>query len=422
MKQECFLLRRVAVALTLVLIVGLVARVVIIFQFSMGPNTYSDENGYLTGAITFANTGYISYSDADSRTSATCVGVQFTVGTLLRLFGYTPHGQIAAHVVYSSISLITAFIAFLFVTRWAGNGAGLLAAVLCTFEPGLMTSSCLFLTETPFICLCMSAMYLMTRWLEDDSFACYWGSVLCVIGAALFRGVALMTLIVPVALLIQKRKSLRPLLSKIAVAVLAFVLVFTPWWIRNAKMYDRFVMFTTNSGDIKLLGSYVGFGVPEGTYNEMVLELDAEAWREGFQEDPVRRFARRGEVGKERLSKWFSESPVKFILSHVFYKPFLLVTTHAMSLNVVPKGMADFAWWLIVLLAIWELLISQFGSEKPASFRAMAIYLLIGCMASAVYVPLDRYGLPYYPVWLMFAACAMKDLFCRISKRTDASA
>lgn len=417
MKKTWLTSRRTAALLGLILVLGLAVRMAIILQFSMGPNFYSDENGYLTGGITFANTGYISYTDADGRTSATCVGMQMTLGALFSLLGYTPNGQIAAHILWSSISLMTAFIAYLFAKRWSGCLTGLVAAAFCAVEPGLVTASCLFTTETPFICLSLSAMYLLAQWVEEDSFPCFWGGVLCVIGAALFRGVALMTLIVPIVLLIRKRPPLRPLLAKIAVAVLAFVLVFTPWWVRNAKMSNRFVIFTTNSGDIQLLGSYIGFGAPEGTYEEMVVELDAEAWAHGFQNDGVRRFERRGEVGKERLGQWFRENPVGFVMTHLFYKPWLLITGHNMSFQILPEKVTDAAWWLCLLLAVWGLITARRGLGKPPSFYALAVYLLIGCVTSAMFAPLDRYGLPYFPLWLMYAACGFTDLCSRLCRR-----
>jgi len=43
-------------------------------------------------------------------------------------------------------------------------------------------------------------------------------------------------------------------------------------------------------------------------------------------------------------------------------------------------------------------------------------------MLPTIDFPDDPKRSQYDPLWLMFAACAMKDLFCRIGKRTDASA
>lgn len=408
MKNQRLSSRTAAILLACVLTIGLAVRIFVVLMFSMGPNFYSDENGYLTGAITFVNTGYISYADPAARTSATCVGMQLLLGGLIALFGYTPSGQIAAHIVFSCISLVTAGMAYLLVCRWRGRLAGLIAALLCTFEPGLMSASCVFLTETPFICLNLSAAYLLMRWAQDDHFPSFWGGVLCTIGSALFRGVGLMVLLIPAVILIRRRKSWRSLIMQVAAAVLAFVLVFTPWWVRNAKMYGKFVMFTTNSGDIQLMGSYMGVGAPEGTYEEKVVELDAEAWNEGYQDDIVRRFSRRGEVGKERLKEWFQNNPLGFLFTHLISKPFTLVTGHFMPIRILPEKLADIAWWICLLLAMYGIGCSGRSLRKGAG--ALIFYLLIGCLASAMFAPLARYGLPYVPLWLSFAACGISSL------------
>ena len=405
MRKACLSRRTAAVLLAVILLAALAVRIALILMFSMGPNFYSDENGYLTGTVTFVNTGYISYADPASRTSATCVGMQLTLGLLLSLFGYTASGQIAAHVVFSAISLITAGVAYLLGTRWRGRLTGLAAAALCAFEPGLLTASCVFLTETPFICLNLSAIYLLTRWAQEDHFPSFWGGVLCTIASALFRGVGLMVLMIPAVILIRRRAPWRPLLMQAAAAVLAFVLVFTPWWVRNAKMYGKFVMFTTNSGDIQLMGSYMGIGAPEGTYDERVLELDAEAWNEGYQDDLVRRFARRGEAGRERLGEWFRENPIGFLLTHLIIKPFTLVTGHFMPIRILPEKAANVLWWLCLLLAFRGMAAVSRSLRRGAG--AVLAYLLAGCLISAVFAPLARYGLPYVPLWLILAACGL---------------
>ena len=46
--------RRAALVLAVLLALGLALRVAAIVPYAMGPNTYSDDNGYLTSGITFA--------------------------------------------------------------------------------------------------------------------------------------------------------------------------------------------------------------------------------------------------------------------------------------------------------------------------------------------------------------------------------
>ena len=84
------------------------------------------------------------------------------------------------------------------------------------------------------------------------------------------------------------------------------------------------------------MGSYIGFGYPEGTYEEAVLQSDREAWEQGYQDDMERRFARRGEMGKERLWQWFTENPLAFVASHLLYKPLALTVSHLRTVDLMP--------------------------------------------------------------------------------------
>ena len=413
MKKDGISARTAAVVLAVILLLGFAFRAWIILPYGLGPNTFSDDNGYLTGGITFANTGYISYADADKQTTATCVGMPFTIGALVSLFGYTPSGVIAAHLAFSCFSLVTALVVYLLAQMLHSRLAGLFATAICALEPGLASLSCVFLTETPYICLNLLALYCFVRCAREWHFGCFWGGVASMIAAALFKGLALLVALAVIPVLWRRRLSIRRWLPKVCIAALAFVLCFAPWWVRNYAVLGEFVPFTANRGDIQLMGSYIGVGYPEGTYDEKILELDAEAWNEGFQADTERRFARRGEVGKERLGQWFRENPVAFVFSHVIYKPFVLATGHFQPVYVVPQKLANLAWWGCLLVAVWGVL----GARKKQDFHAPLFYLLIASLITGIYAPLARYGTPYVPLWMMYAGCGAADLVERIRRK-----
>lgn len=407
--------KRTLALLAAVLLLGLAMRVAIISRYTYGPNTFSDDNGYLTGGITFANTGYISYENPEVQTTATCVGMPFLVGTLVRLFGYTQSGLMASHIVFSSIGLLSAVAVYLLGSLLHSRLAGLLAAAMCALEPGMATVSCVFLTETPYICLNLFAIYCWIRCSQRWSLRCFWAGVLCMIGAALFKGLALLSVIAALPVLWRRRVPVRRWAGRAAVAALAFVLCFAPWWVRNEILLDRFVMFTANRGDIQLMGSYMGIGCPEGDYDEMVVQMDKEAWEEGYQADVERRFARRGEVGKERLQEWFRTRPVAFVFSHVAYKPFVLITSPLQALPLLPQRLHNALWYAVLLLAAWGLLAAR--KRSAPDVYAPAWYLLVGVLVTAVYAPLARYSAPYQPLWIVYAAIGASECWRMITAR-----
>jgi len=416
LRKELISSKKAAIILALVLVLGLLARIYVITRFTQGPNTHSDDNGYLTGAITFVKTGYVSYSEPDQQTAAICLGMPFLLGGLIKCFGYTPAGLILVHIVFSCISLVSAVAVYLLGTLLLNRLSGLIGATYCALQPSLLSVSCVFLTETPYVCLNLFAMYFLIRWAEEEKTAFFWSGVLCMIAAAMFKGLALLVLIVPAVILLRRKTPVLTIMKHAALILTAFVLCFTPWWVRNYQKIGYFVPFTANRGDIQLMGSYMGIGYPEGNYEDKVVELDAEAWINGYPFDTERRFARRGEVGKERLSQWFEENPVSFVFSHVVYKPFMLVTSHLQTIPIVPEKLGRLAWYACLLLALWGLICPRFGTKINNSYYVPLVYLGISVFATAIYAPLARYGVPYVPLWLMYAGAGTSDIIRRFLK------
>ena len=229
-------------------------------------------------------------------------------------------------------------------------------------------------------------------------------------GAAFFKGLGLLALVAPAALLLRRRENLRPWLLRACAALAAFVLLFIPWWVRNGLLTGEFVPFTANRGDIQLMGSYIGFGYPEGTYEEAVLQSDREAWEQGYQDDMERRFARRGEMGKERLWQWFTENPLAFVASHLIYKPLALTVSHLRTVDLMSDRLMALVWWGCLALAAWGLLCPRLGGCARRGYYVPAVYLLVATLVTAIYAPLPRYGVSHVPIWLVYSGAGLKDL------------
>jgi hypothetical protein len=266
------------------------------------------------------------------------------------------------------------------------------------------------------MCLNLFVMYCFIRCAKEWNLRIYWTGILCMLAGAMFKGLILMAPLAALPLILRKKETLKAWLPRIAVIVLAFVIGFCPWWIRNYEVLNRFVPFTANRGDLQLLGSYMGWEYPEGTYDETIVELDAEAWMNGTQDDVELRFARRGEVGKERLAEWFRTHPLGFVLTHLLYKPFKLTTAHLMQEAFISERYSQYLWWGALVIALWGLLCPKFGKKAEPGYYLPALYLLVATLITAVYAPLPRYGISHFPLWLFYAASGTVDL-CRRFRR-----
>lgn len=408
--------RTARILLCVALALGLLLRVLVIASEPMGPNAFSDDNAYLSSAAVFVKTGYVTYAAPDARSGVLGPGMPLLLGFLFLLFGYQPTGLLLSHIAFSAIGLGTALGGYLLGRLLHSRWVGVLAAAFLALEPGLAAANSMFYTETPYMCLNLFALYALLRCAQGWRPGLFLAGVACVCGAAAFKGLALLVPVCVGLYLLFRRVPLRRWLPRAGMAALLCALVFLPWCVRNAQVVGTFTPFPVSQGDQKLLGSYVGWGYPEGTYEEGITELDARAWTEGYQADTYRRIALRGEYADERMARWLRENPLGFLGTHLLYKPvsLLLMEFYPHRVLGVPERYAQALWWALVALAVWGL---SFGRPRKAARRAgyylPALYLGLALLLTAMYVPLTRYNAPHAPLILLYAAVGVCDLWRR---------
>lgn len=408
--------RAARILLCVALMLGLLLRILVIAGVPMGPNAFSDDNAYLSSAAVFVKTGTVTYAAPDTRSGVLGPGMPLLLGFLFLLFGYQPAGLVLSHIAFSMIGLGTALGGYLLGRLLHSRRVGLLAAALLALEPGLAAANCMFYTETPYMCLNLFALYALLRCAQGWRLGAFLAGVACVCGAAAFKGLALLAPACAGLYLLFRRVPLRRWLPKAGLAALLCALVFLPWCVRNLQAVGAFTPFPVSQGDQKLLGSYVGWGYPEGTYEEGIAELDTRAWEEGYQEDTYRRIALRGEYADERMARWLRDDPLGFIATHLLYKPvsLLLMEFYPIRVAGVPERFAQMLWWALAALALWGL---SFGRPRRAArrpgFYVPALYLALALLLTAMYVPLARYNAPHAPFVLLYAAVGGCDLWRR---------
>ncbi len=130
--------------------------------------------------------------------------------------------------------------------------AALIAATMAALYPGAIAMSALVLTETPFSALMLLQLILWTYgWQSENKTR----SAACLLGAGLVAGLATLVrpswlLFVPFALVValaftsdRRRHAVSALFL-----LVGLVVAMTPWWVRNARLYGRFVPTTLQVG------------------------------------------------------------------------------------------------------------------------------------------------------------------------------
>ena len=235
------------------------------------PHNDAFEYDYIARSIAagqgYPQTGYLLQGGP---TAVRGPGYPYLLGTTYAASG---DSRTAGRLVGVALGALSVFLLYLVAKRIWGRRIGLLAATLAAIFPPLVLLSRDLVSETLFIPLELGALLCVLNYRRSGG-AWRWAAaagVLCGV-AALTRNTAL-ALLLPVALgLWTQRPRLRPaaLLPPI-VAVGCAVLAVTPWIVRDAAEFGRFVPITTSAGIASA-----------GTYNEYsYLDGDTHgAWRD----------------------------------------------------------------------------------------------------------------------------------------------
>jgi 4-amino-4-deoxy-L-arabinose transferase-like glycosyltransferase len=288
------------------------------------------------------------------------------------------------------------------------------------FEPGVVSQNCVFITETPYMCLTVFALYFLLRCVLCWRMRYFYAGLACFCAAALLKGLAVL---IPLAVLLYALRRRVPLvkwLPRIVLALVTCALILLPFSVQNKLSGGSLAPFSTSQGDQKLLGTYWGLGYPEGSYDQALAALYS-----GEQERDEK-IASRGEYADERYAQWISENPAGFLFTQLMYKPAALITqNYYIKILGIPIRLVNVLWWGVLALAACGVVGSRRRrAERPPGFYVPLLYLALAVPITAIWIPIARYNAPHVPLIAFYAAVGMLDLWAwvrRAGKRKAAA-
>jgi len=207
---------------------------------------------------------------------------------------------------------------------------------------------------------------------------------------------------------ILARRNKTRAVAEAALLLIGFVLVMTPWWIRNFRVFGHIVPATTEGGYTLWVtnneratgGGHCFMPEPPGEF-------------EGLNEHEIdRTFQRNG-------AQYIREHPDHFLrLAAAKFLRFWRLWPHAdePSVGLPAAILAGLSFTPILLLALWGAIVTR------ARWRALLLlYLLFLYYTSLhmVFMAITRYRVPIEPYLIVLAAAALVDLHSRVTRRMD---
>jgi 4-amino-4-deoxy-L-arabinose transferase-like glycosyltransferase len=247
----------------------LLAVVVRVVWAVLAPPTFFvyDQPSYREAALRLLTSGYFAYGSGPIGThpnAITMPGYVLFLATVYRVFGSGDTGALAVSAIQTLTSIVTVVLVYLLGARIAGPRAAVASGILAAlYLPAAFMEKLLF-TETLYAALLALALYAGLLAIEHPQARRFMLAGLLIGLATLVRPVTAPVVAIPPAVLyIAKRASLRRSAVLLLTALTGFSLVLAPWWVRNHRLYDRLVPFTTGSGNVALAATYWPATVPD---------------------------------------------------------------------------------------------------------------------------------------------------------------
>jgi len=342
------------------------------------PGSFSDGQNYNLMVRQLLDKKIYGYH-SESPNAYVTPGFPMFLALVYMIHGYNPNSPVTAVRIYQALMMTAAAgLVYLIARRICSKLGAMTAALVAAVYPPLIWSTSAFLTESLFTFLFLTYIYTIILALDQDSIA--------VTGiSGIFFGAAVLTkpqlapfFFVPFVLARFQQKK-RNTLKLFLVFSVVFIMLMTPWWIRNYLTFHDMILTATQTGNPLLAGTdpYYRVGV-------------AELFRDASPQDQTERAINRIVSGFKNETllylKWFTVG--KF--SIMFREPWQRFTGNFLpGLKIIHLPIVVLGW--LGLLA---------GLGKPP-LRFLAAAVIMFTLIQLVFLPLPRYVFPLMPLLII---------------------
>ncbi|PKM47160.1 MAG: hypothetical protein CVV03_04735 [Firmicutes bacterium HGW-Firmicutes-8] len=369
--------------LFLILLITLVTR--LYYVYTSPPLTLThDEVGYHRMTLQLLDERIMGYYSHTPRAFVTpgyplFLALAYFTGRLLHI-----EPMLAGRTFQVIISVFSVLFVYLIARKAGGPRAGMIGAILAAvlaavYQPSFMANNRI-LTEVLYTFLLL--VYVYSSIIAFEKTGLRWhalsGAILGL--AVLVRPTAAPFLIVPYGVRFVMTRDRREL-SGLIVAAAAFCLVMSPWWVRNYLVFDKFIMFSTESGNPFLRGTdpydiydHKGPSIVKNVPDAEMTKVALSRIREGLRTDPW------------LWIKWFTVGKLSFL----WLKPWGIYSFWARLLHL----------WVFVILG-WMGILAGLFDEK---MRWPALFVVFSTLIQMAFIPIERYMYPLTPIMAIMAA------------------
>ncbi|MUG46834.1 ArnT family glycosyltransferase [Paenibacillus woosongensis] len=395
--------------------VGIVSCVVVLAYndyFFLGdplkPN--NDDVKYIQTSRLLLNEGVLAYNTGDKPTAFIMPGLPLILAGFMALFGQEEGGVIAYRLYQCILQVLSIYLIFWLGKRIFNTRTALVACTISALYLPDYFSSGVILSETTFRTILLLLLCVTIMALEKNTARYYILIGALTAAAAYFKPHASLYPAVFLVLWWRHRLPWRSMLKYGLLMSGVYILLLTPWWVRNWLTFHEFILFTNSGGSPFLLGTRIHGQLPPAGFFEAYPQYDPDTLFQGADRLAIQK-------GIDIIKYGFQHEPLKYLYwftagrwvelyFHPFYsRPIWPVTRPVM--NVIQISLM-----IINMLGIcWALLKHRWDKLLP-------LVLALGYF-TVIYIPFvafNRYGYPNMILLILFGSYFVEQLFGYFSK------
>ncbi len=373
----------------LILVILLITLAVRLYYVYTSPELQlsHDEIGYHEMTLQFLDKGFLGYYSDKPSAFVTPGYPLFLAAIYLAAEVINTDPLTAVRTIQAIISVGSVFLVYLIARKSGGIPAGSLAAIIAAvYLPAFMANNRI-LTEVLYVFLLMGYIYTVINAFEKNSLRWHALSGALMALAVLVRPSVAPFMVVPYIITwfcqYRSRVSMggHRVIIGFLITLISFSVIMTPWWVRNFMVFDKFIVFATQSGNPLLRGTD-----PYDPYDR-----EGPSIIENIPESDMTR------VAVERITQGFKNEPGLWLqwftvgkLSYMWLKPWGYFSGWAVTMH----------FWLFVVLGWPATLVNIFDRKM----RWPALLIMFTTVLHLVFIPITRYMYPMTPLMAIMTA------------------
>ncbi|WP_442602024.1 ArnT family glycosyltransferase [Paenibacillus sp. KN14-4R] len=374
-------------------------------------NPNNDDVKYIQTVKLMLNEGTLAYNTGTDPTAFIMPGFPFVLAGFLAIFGQDGGGVIAFRLFQCLLQAGSLYLIFIIARYVFNSRIAFIACVLNAlylpdyFSSGVILSEALFRTIILLlVCVFITAVQ-SKRW--------GWYALIGVLTAAAAYLKPHATLFPAVLLILwwKEKYTWKEMLRFTCIIGIVYIILLSPWWIRNMITFDRFIMFTDSGGSPFLLATRIYEQMPPAGFFDAYPQYDPETIFEGSDSSAVAK-------GIDILKYGFTHEPLIYLYWYTIGK---LIGLYFESYYWRPVlGIGQVAMHIIQALLVGLSIAGIVLSRRVSSWRRQLPVLLTIMYFTVIYIPFiafSRYGYPNIVFLLMYTALAVDKLIHMIRLR-----